>query len=158
MKDPKAFVSDNTKRVWRYISLSRRKKLLICCFTLLIVAAAGAYYYFSYRPNHSGPTVVVNGKKYPAQDINIRFQKDTKLPTKADYEADIKKLETKIASGHYTYMDYLTLAQLYLNVGSKDKAIENYQKAKEKADSSMPYYQSFITDIDNTIKHLKESK
>lgn len=135
----------------------RQLKLLLIGVLVLVLAGGALYLWYGYRNAiNKGPTVEVNGKEVPAL-----FMKDALKPTDTsepvDFEAEVRRLEAKIAAGSTDYLDYLALAQAYVSTGNKEKAIDNYGKAKQAADPNMEYYQSFIESTDAIIKELRES-
>ena len=123
--------------------LKKKKRVLGFVALVLIVIGAGAYALYdrnkSIRTDQDSSPAVVLDQVEPLPDFNKVTQ----------------ELEAKYAATPGTRDEYRQLAQLYLRMGNRSKALETYKLARQKAHPGEPDYQVFINGVDESIRDIE---
>jgi len=144
------------------IKITKKNRIIIgiCLLLLLLVGLSAVAYKKSSLSNNSKTkqVVIIDGKEYSPEFLTTRFSQEavneTQIPAR---EEKVKILEQKILDSLATRDDYLALAQTYLKLGNKTKAIENYQRAIDVTPPDTTENKQFVASNQEIIETLKKS-
>jgi cytochrome c-type biogenesis protein CcmH/NrfG len=130
--------------------------IVVLAAIILLVAVGFATYLLINRTSQDAETITIDGKVYKADFLTTSLPKQAAPEATLTLDEERERLEMLVNTDQATFEAHQTLAQIYLQSGDVDKAITEYEKARDTINKSNPDYESIHKSLDETVKSLKE--
>jgi hypothetical protein len=159
MKIPKFKFSAHKGINKHLIAMPKKRLTMLLAISLVILGLLSGWAAYLWKTNDNKKLItIIDGKEYVVEDFTTQgLSKEQQQPTQPDRAKEIAELEQKInGNDNPDYADCLVLAQLYVAVGDKEKAVKYYELAKASYDKDSLDYGEFQARMNELIANLKQ--